>query len=201
MPKIVDAEEKRLLIAQAACRVVVAKGVANTRMADIATEANVTTGMVVNYFNSKDEIIEAALRLAFRNIETKIAERTQDRRTASLFEMLEPAIGVSDDDRADVAVWINFWGMLSVDREMRELNKALHRDGLQTYTSAMHAAWPESTEWSDEVFDAALTSIVTCLFGLSAGGIVNPTTWSTTVLRNQLRLQLDLVRNWANAST
>ena len=110
MPKIVDAEEKRLLIAQAACRVVVAKGVANTRMADIATEANVTTGMVVNYFNSKDEIIEAALRLAFRNIETKIAERTQDRRTASLFEMLEPAIGVSDDDRADVAVWINFFG-------------------------------------------------------------------------------------------
>ncbi|WP_419740721.1 TetR/AcrR family transcriptional regulator [Ruegeria sp.] len=199
MPKIVDVDEKRNLIAQSACRVVVAKGVANTRMADIAAEANVTTGMIVNYFNTKDEIIAAALRLAFRNIEAKIAERTQDQKTTNLFAMLEPVIGSSDDDRADVAVWINFWGMLSADPELRELNQTLHKEGLQTYKRAMLTAWPESAEWPDEVFDAALTSVVTCLFGLSAGGIVNPTTWPKTVLRTQLRMQLDLVRDWSNA--
>ena len=200
MPKIVDVEEKRTLIAEAACRVVVARGVANTRMVDIAAEADVTTGMLVNYFDTKDDIILAALRLAFRNIEAKIAERAEDRVTTDLCDILEPAIPATEDDRADIAVWINFWGMLSADPELQKLNRKLHAEGMETYERAIRSAWPECADWSDDVFSTVRFSIVSCLFGLSAAGIVNPSIWPKKLLRNQLRLHLDLIWNlWGGA--
>lgn len=197
MPKIVNPDEKRNMIAQAACRAIAAKGIANVTMTDIAAEANVTTGMIVNYFDTKDEIITAALRLAFVNIRRKIAQRTSQDDLSELCDILEPAIAIAQSDRQDIAVWIGFWGMLSADPEMQNLNDKLHQEGLATYAAAIRVAWPESAGWPETVFADVLVSVATCLFGLSAGAITNPGTWTPQMLRKQLRLQLQLIRAWA----
>lgn len=160
---------------------------------------NVTTGMIVNYFDIKDDIIAAALRLAFVNIGRKIAERTSREDLSDLAEILEPAIPAGQSDQQDIAVWIEFWGRPSADPEMRKLNDGLHQEGLATYAAAIRAAWPESAEWPDTVLSEVLISVATCLFGLSSGGITTPSTWPPSALQRQLRLQLQLLREWAVA--
>ena len=55
-------EEKRRLILDAAVRVFARKGYHTSRVGDIAEEAGVAHGLLYHYFDSKDEVLEAAFR-------------------------------------------------------------------------------------------------------------------------------------------
>jgi TetR/AcrR family transcriptional regulator, transcriptional repressor of bet genes len=55
-PKI-DHDERRILIATAACEVILEVGLENSKLSDIATRAGVTTGAVQHYFKSKEELL------------------------------------------------------------------------------------------------------------------------------------------------
>ena len=60
-PKIVDKEEKRLLIAHAAFSVFGDKGFDRTRMDDVATAAGVGKGTLYEYFNNKEDLLVGAM--------------------------------------------------------------------------------------------------------------------------------------------
>src|SRR5512142_2273528 len=72
MPKIVDHEQRRNEIALVACRVVAEYGFDQATIVPIARQAGYTTGMVAHYFDTKQDIIVAALRLILRRIEERL---------------------------------------------------------------------------------------------------------------------------------
>ena len=74
MPKIIDKEAKKLEILQAAMKVFAQKGVANTKIADIATAANIGKGTIYEYFKNKDEIFEQGYHHYMEIMETAIAK-------------------------------------------------------------------------------------------------------------------------------
>ena len=197
MPKIVDPEKKRKLIARAACRVIARKGIAGTTMQDIAAEAGVTTGMITNYYAQKTDIITAALQIPFDNLERRLTRRIEKGRE-DLASLLEEVIPAGKKHYNDTAVWVNFWGLLASDRKLRRLNSKLHKQWITVYSKAMYAAWPEAEQWPEAVVERTLRAIITFVFGLSAGGITNPHVWSAEVQRDQLRLHLAALRHWAN---
>lgn len=75
-PKIVDKEEKKASIVHAAVRVFARRGVANTKMVQIAEAAGIGKGTIYEYFSSKEELLVAAFHVfieeAGRSIENKI---------------------------------------------------------------------------------------------------------------------------------
>src|ERR1700728_3455132 len=77
MPKIVDHDQRRDEIALVACRVVADYGFDQATVVRIAREAGYTTGMVAHYFDTKQDIIIAALRLILRRIEERLAAATR----------------------------------------------------------------------------------------------------------------------------
>ncbi|MEI8703000.1 TetR/AcrR family transcriptional regulator [Mesorhizobium sp. ISC15] len=196
MPKIIDVELTRLRIARAAGKAIAGKGISAVTMIDIANAAGVTTGMITHYFESKADIIAAALRIPFLNMERKIAHLLEKGET-DLAVLLDAAIPASKSQSEDSVIWVNFWGVIAADPEFRKLNAALHREGKKIYDRVIRAAWPESEEWPTEVFETALRSIITFLFGLNAGGVTNRAVWTTSVQRSQLELHLGMVRCWA----
>ncbi|GLR45323.1 hypothetical protein GCM10007880_58400 [Mesorhizobium amorphae] len=196
MPKIVDVGETRLRIAKAAGKAIAARGISAVTMIDIAKAAGVTTGMITHYFNGKADIIAAALRVPFMVIEEDV-DRLLGKGETDLATLLDAAIPASKTHAETAAMWVNFWGVIAADPEFRKLNATLHREGKQIYDRVIRAAWPESNDWTTDVFETVLRSIVTFLFGLSAAGVTNRDVWTPSVQRSQLALHLDLVRNWA----
>ncbi|MER9095052.1 TetR/AcrR family transcriptional regulator [Mesorhizobium sp. M0700] len=196
MPKIIDVEQTRLRIAKAACKAIAGKGISAVTMIDIANAAGVTTGMITHYFESKADIIAAALRIPFLNLERKVAHRLAKGET-DLATLLDVALPASRSNFEDSLIWVNFWGVIAADPEFRKLNTTLNREGASIFAHVVRSGWPESTEWPQEIFETALRSIVTFLFGLSAGGVTNRGVWTAGVQRSQLKLHLGLVRHWA----
>jgi AcrR family transcriptional regulator len=57
-------EARRTAILEATCRVLIERGFASLRIQDVARQLGISTGLIHYHFASKDQLLEAALRLA-----------------------------------------------------------------------------------------------------------------------------------------
>ena len=118
MPKIVDHAQRRDEIALVACRVVAAHGFDRASMVRIAREAGYTTGMLAHYFDSKQEIVIAALRLILRRIDERLSRPAQDTSRPDLLELLLEALPIDAHRHIECAFWITFWGQVTADKRL-----------------------------------------------------------------------------------
>ncbi|MGA7824086.1 MAG: TetR family transcriptional regulator C-terminal domain-containing protein, partial [Steroidobacteraceae bacterium] len=196
MPKIVDHEKRRDEIALVACRVVARYGFEQTTIVRIAREAGYTTGMVAHYFDTKQDIIIAALRLILRRIEERLAAATRAGQP-DLLVLLTEALPVDETRFTECAFWTAFWGQVSTDRRLKRINAWLHREYLRLFERCLAVGWGEWREWSPAVRDQALRSVMTFINGLTASAVASPGDWPAARQVEQLRLQLRLLHSWA----
>src|ERR1700737_1906853 len=125
MPKIVDHALRRDEIAHVACQVVARYGFEQATVARIARAAGYTTGMVAHYYESKQDIILAALRLILVRIEERLT-RERDSGEATLLNVLSEALALDAQRFTECAFWMAFWGQVSTDKKLKRLNAWVH---------------------------------------------------------------------------
>lgn len=74
-PRIVDKEEKRHLILEAAIKVFAKFGLPNTKMIHIAEAAGIGKGTIYEYFKSKEELAIAAFNVFMKETQIQIAKK------------------------------------------------------------------------------------------------------------------------------
>lgn len=110
------------VILAAACRAIVRRGVEGTRIVDIAREAGTSTGTVHYYFETKDDVLLAALEWAndqpYGRVDELLGREADDlSRLATLVELSIPYAGTQRDE------WIFFlelWGRILHRPELLE---------------------------------------------------------------------------------
>jgi len=195
MPKIVDHALRRDEIAHVACQVVANYGFEQATVARIARAAGYTTGMVAHYYESKQAIILAALRLILFRIEERLTREREDGE-ADLLEVLSEALAIDAQRFTECAFWMAFWGQVSADKKLKRLNVWVHREYMRLYARCFTEHWQEWSAWPRPVRDHVLRSVVTFINGLTASAVTSPSDWPAAVQVEQLRLQLDLLRQW-----
>ena len=108
MPKKVDPLERRRVIADAAVAAIATSGLEEVKLSHIARLANVTTGSITPYFESKDEVLLAALERVAERLFERSAELSAGSETPMphLFEALPlDALALQE-----WKVWLAFWG-------------------------------------------------------------------------------------------
>ena len=142
MPKIVDHTQRRDEIALVACRVVAAHGFDRASMVRIAREAGYTTGMLAHYFDSKQDIIVAALRLILRRIEERLT-KPAGAAHGDLLTLLSEALPLDEQRYIECAFWIAFWGQVSADKRLKRINAWVHREYLRLFERCLARGWPD----------------------------------------------------------
>lgn len=175
MPKVVDHAKRRDEIAHVACQVVASHGFEHATVARIARAAGYTTGMVAHYYDSKQDIILAALRLILLRIEERLT-RERNGGEANLLEVLSEALAIDAQRRGECAFWMAFWGQVSADRKLKRLNVWVHREYMRLFARCFAEHWPEWRLWPHAVRDQVLRSVVTFINGLTAGAVTSPAT-------------------------
>ena len=195
MPKIVDHDARRDEIAHVACRVVASHGFEQATVVKIAREAGYTTGMVAHYFDSKQEIILAALRLILRRIEERLVRPSAA--SAELLDLLAEALPLDAQRTTECAFWTAFWGQVSADRRLKRINAWVHREYQRLFERCFAASWPEWSSWPEELKADVLSGVMTFINGLTPGAVLSPAEWPPERQLAQLARQLELWRGWA----
>jgi AcrR family transcriptional regulator len=200
VPKIVDHERRRDEIALVACRVVATHGFDQATIVRIAREAGYTTGMVAHYFDTKHDIIIAALRLILRRIEERLTAAAGDGER-ELLTLLTEALPVDATRYTECAFWAAFWGQVSADRRLKRINAWMHREYLKIFGRCLARGWHEWRQWPPAVRAQVLRSVVTFINGLTASVVASPRDWPAARQIAQLRLQLEMLHSWAGGDS
>lgn len=196
MPKIVDHAKRRDEIALVACRVVSRYGLESATIQRIAREAGYTTGMVAHYYESKRDIIVAALRLILRRIEERLTPSARGG-APDLLTLLTEALPVDATRYIECVFYIAFWGQMPADPHLRRINDSLHREYVRLFERCLAASWPEWAGWAPGTREQVLRSVLTFVNGITASTVANRSDWPAQRQIEQLRLQLELLRAWA----
>jgi TetR/AcrR family transcriptional regulator, transcriptional repressor of bet genes len=195
MPKIVDHDKRRDEIALVACRVVAAYGFDQATIVRIAREAGFTSGMVAHYFDTKQDIIVAALRLILRRIEERLTRPVQSA-APDLLTVLTEALPIDEQRYIECAFWTAFWGQVSADKRMKRINAWVHREYMRLFERCLAQGWPEWPQWPAGARDRVRRSVVTFINGITASAVVSRSDWPPVKQIEQLRLQLELLHEW-----
>jgi TetR/AcrR family transcriptional repressor of bet genes len=199
MPKVVDHAARRDEIAQIACRVVAEYGFERATVARIARAAGYTTGMLAHYYESKQDIILAALRLMLTRIEERLT-RTREGPDSELLDVLSEALAIDEQRFIESAFWMAFWGQISADKKLKKINAWVHREYMRLFARCFAEHWNEWSGWPTAVQDRVLRSTVIFMNGLTASAVTSPSDWAPPVQIEQLKLQLNLWRHWAKGT-
>lgn len=120
VPKIVDHDQRRRDIVDAYLRVLARSGVAGTHGRSVAAELGVAPGTLWHYFDSVEQIAEAAAQRGVERTLARIDARSGDLRgLAALLAIAEEVLPISAVTREEARVVVAFWGQVHADADAR----------------------------------------------------------------------------------
>lgn len=128
MPKVVDAEERRLELTDAAARLIARAGIGAATMREVAAEAGLTTGALTHYFADKRELL---LHTFQASLDGRRSQRPSgepvDARTA-LRASLEGALPIDEGRRRHWMVTVAFCAQAAGDDELAAAQRDAYRE-------------------------------------------------------------------------
>jgi AcrR family transcriptional regulator len=156
-----QSKDRHREILEAAARVITDRGLAETRISDIAERCGVSPGLILYYFESKDRLLVEALTWA--NDTFYLTQSRELRRMASAREQLDHLITMSvpgllsESDRLDEwALWIEIWVRALRDPAMAKEREVLERRWRQSIADIVRhgrttGEFPENGVDADEL--------------------------------------------------
>lgn len=133
MPKLVDADQRRGELADAAARVIAREGIDGASLRGVAAEAGWTTGTLVHYFASKRELLAFTLETSLAQRRTKHGDRTSATADQILRSMLFNALPTTASSRLHWIVTLAFAAQASADPELA----TIQRDAYLSFRSSV----------------------------------------------------------------
>ncbi len=132
MPKVVDHEERRMLLARAAVRVVSRDGVQALTTRAVAAEAGWSTGVLAHYYENRDELLLDAFGLVARDAATRMQTQLARERDPlrRLWIVLSEGAPLDDGRRAEARVWFAFLGLVAGDEALADRAAARYESWL-----------------------------------------------------------------------
>ena len=110
MPKIVDKQQRRDEIVEAATKVILRAGLAGTSMRTVAKEANCTIGLINHWFSSREDLVEATFDRAMQVEMDKTAATLHD--PGTYIDAAAEFLPLDKHRQNEAKIWIAFYAMV-----------------------------------------------------------------------------------------
>ena len=165
-------------ILDAAARVITERGLAETRISDIAEQAGVSPGLILYYFDSKDRLLAEAL--TFANDQFYLRTSREIRRLPSAKDQLRRLIDLSvpgylqEFGRLDEwALWIEVWVRALRDPEMAKDREVLDERWRSQISEIVRAGRQTGEFTSPEEPDELALRLACLIDGLAIQVVMN----------------------------
>lgn len=176
MPKRVDHEQRRQLIADAVCRLTAELGIEAVSLRHVADDAGVSMGLVQHYFRGKDDMLVFAFRALSGRVEQRIRAATaalEEQRGRPLVRvLLAELLAVDGPARAEAPVWVAYLARAVVEPRVAAVLRE-NIDGMRAYLAGLLREAQEVGEVPAEVdADQEAASLLALVDGLMAHALI-----------------------------
>lgn len=138
MPKIVDHDKQRVLVAEAAWRIIRRDGMEQASVRNIAEEAGVSVGSMRHYFSTQSELLRYAMNLVSERVSHRVQKMTftgppMDNMKRLLLEFLPN----TEEKLAEMEVWYAFTARSKTDPTLKELANTVYDELRQAVGSVI----------------------------------------------------------------
>ncbi|MGC5012198.1 TetR/AcrR family transcriptional regulator [Streptosporangium sp. DT93] len=195
MPKIVDHEERREEVVEAARRIILREGIEAATTRAIAREAGYSNGVLTHYFADKDDIMLSALRSSHR----RIVERLRGKLAgltglAALRELLLDNLPLDEERVAESGLEVGFWSRSMTSPALLEAQRAEADELRYLVRSLLGSAAAEGEVVTGEDLDDVAERLLALVDGLSVHRLLYPGRLGPERLARMLDTELGRLR-------
>ncbi|HEY3851436.1 MAG TPA: betaine-aldehyde dehydrogenase [Steroidobacteraceae bacterium] len=119
-------------------------GYVGTTLAQIASRAGVSPGLVAHYFGDKDGLLDAAFRSLARRVSDHARSRLRHVSTprARIQAVIDANLAPEEFDQRTGTAWLAFWGQVLQVKSLRRVQSVYQRRTLTTLRSALNKLVP-----------------------------------------------------------
>jgi AcrR family transcriptional regulator len=172
MPKVVDVEQRRAEITDAAARLIARSGLDAVTMRDVAAEAGWTTGVVTHYFADKHELLLTTFRASLERRRARRPEPSADPHRR-LVAMLDGVLPLDDDRRRHWMVTIACCSQAVGDEEIAAAQRDAYRQFVADVAELVVAAGIASSRRST----ATAAELIAVADGIAVQALFDPEGW------------------------
>jgi len=168
VPKVVDHDERRERIAEAAWRVIEREGIEGANLRRIARETGHTTGVVTHYFRDKRELMGFAFGLVVdRSTSRMDGAAAESGATGALAQLLP----LDEERRRETTVWLALMSASLADPELAAELRQRYRLAREAIVPMFWAARKKRRGDTPEDFADELLSVVD---GITVDALTDP---------------------------
>lgn len=199
MPKIVDHDEKRKQIAEAAWNIIRKEGVEKASIRRVAAEAGMSSGALRHYFSTQDEM----LLFIMNNYLEEGKKRSQNKEWSenpvqAVEEVLLELVPIDEEKKIETSVW---WilALRSLTSDTIKDKKDEMTDGTYELANSMIEILALKGVLSDSMNAELEKSRLTALIeGLSIHALLRPDVYSPEKVKEVIRYHLETLCNKIN---
>jgi len=194
MPKIVDHEQQKIKVAEAAWRVIRRSGIENASVRNIAQEAGVSPGSMRHYFSTQAELFSFSMNLVSERVAKRISAYSFDRPVPEVArDVLRELVPFHEESRSEMEVWLAFVSKTMSEPLLREHADRVYEEMRRTMTVIMQALVDyEFTPRHLNVEEEAL-KMLTFVDGVALHGLLYPERMPPPLMEKMLNQYLDSV--------
>lgn len=174
MPKIVDHDKQKQLVAEAVWRIIRHKGLEQASVRNVAEEAGLSAGSLRHYFNTQSELLAYSMELIGGKVKARAEQHANRPLLQGIQLVIEELLPLDAERRAEMEVWFAFTAKAMSDSKLNELSVQVYEEMQGTFRImmnelvAMNLAKPElDVELEAERLHALID-------GLAVHGITHP---------------------------
>jgi betaine-aldehyde dehydrogenase len=133
-------------------------GFVGTTLAQIASRADVSPGLVAHYFGDKDGLLDAAFRALVRRLLTQVRARLHAARTPRerIQAIIDANLAPSEFEQRTGTAWLAFWGQVLHVDALRRIQSAYQRRTLTNLRASLTKLLPADEAGSLAAMIAAM---------------------------------------------
>jgi AcrR family transcriptional regulator len=188
MPKVVDVDERRNELTDAAARVIARSGIEAATLRDVAAEAGLTTGALTHYFADKRELMLCTFQASLerRRSQRPTPVPAPDDARLALVASLEGALPLDDDRRRHWMVTIAFCSQAAGDDELAAAQRDAYREFRNHVTALVRRCGLASGRSAQQTAE----HLIAVADGVAVQALFDPQSWSAARQRQALHAAL-----------
>lgn len=199
MPKIVDHDEKRKQIAEAAWNIIRKEGVEKASIRRVAAEAGMSSGALRHYFSTQDEMLLFIMNYYFEEGKKRSQNKEwSENPVQAVEEVLLELVPIDEEKKIETSVW---WilALRSLTSDTIKDKKDEMTDGTYELANSMIEILALKGVLSDSMNAELEKSRLTALIeGLSIHALLRPDVYSPEKVKEVIRYHLETLCNKIN---